>query len=272
MATTDCRSFREALLGYLGHELEVNAFENQYVVTLPLKTLDDRFLHVYIEEHPPDYLVVHDGGRTTTELFVQGIHLNNTKEELFKEIARRYGANYGDGSFMVGCKQSEAQDAILAIAQCASLAMHEVLTHKPDFAEERPSLIVKRTLNSWKPDHIELRHRLPVHGHTPGAKHTFDSVAFSKLAEERAVAVQALAFGYGPQVQADRYGFLVLDIRGTVYDEWQRLAVVSKAEQWPPNVLEQVRSLSAKTLEVRSGDDKEIERQLPSYVEELAAA
>ena len=62
MATTDCRSFREALLGYLGHELEVNAFENQYVVTLPLKTLDDRFLDVYIEEHPPDYLVVHDGG------------------------------------------------------------------------------------------------------------------------------------------------------------------------------------------------------------------
>ena len=272
MAPTDCRSFREALLGYLGHELEVNAFENQCVLTLPLKTLDDRFLDVYIEAHPPDYLVVHDGGRTTAELFVQGIHLNRNKEELFKEIARRYGANYGDGSFVLGCKPSNAQDAILAIAQCASLAMHEVLTHKPDFAEEQPSLIVKRTLDSWKPDHVELKHRLSVRGQTPGATHTFDSVAFSKLSGNRAVAVKALALGYGPPVQADRYGFLVLDIRGTEYDKWQRLAVVSKAEQWPANVLKQVRSLSAKTLEVRSGDDLEIERLLPSYVEELAVA
>ena len=272
MAPTDCRSFREALLGYLDHELEVNAFENQCVLTLPLKTLDDRFLDVYIEAHPPDYLVVHDGGRTTAELFVQGIHLNRNKEELFKEIARRYGANYGDGSFVLGCKPSNAQDAILAIAQCASLAMHEVLTHKPDFAEEQPSLIVKRTLDSWKPDHVELKHRLSVRGQTPGATHTFDSVAFSKLSGNRAVAVKALALGYGPPVQADRYGFLVLDIRGTEYDKWQRLAVVSKAEQWPANVLKQVRSLSAKTLEVRSGDDLEIERLLPSYVEELAVA
>lgn len=272
MATTDCRSFREALLGYLDHELEATAFENQCVLTLPLKTLDDRFLDVYIEEHPPENLVVHDGGRTTAELFVQGIHLNPKKEELFKEIARRYGVNYGDGSFIVLCKYSEAQSAILAIAQCASLAMHEVLTHRPEFAEEIPSLIVRRTLDTWKPDHLDLRHRLSVNGNTPGAKHTFDSVAFSKRSEGRAVAVQALAFGYGPQVQADRYGFLVLDIRGTEYDDWQRLAVVSKADHWPAKVLQQVRSLSNKTLEVPSGDNTAIERLLPSYVEELAAA
>ena len=64
METQVCSSIRDALLSFLGAELEVSTFEDQCIITLPLKTLDDRFLDVYVEPRIGDYVVVHDGGRT----------------------------------------------------------------------------------------------------------------------------------------------------------------------------------------------------------------
>ena len=78
METQGCSSIRDSLLSFLGTELEVSTFENQCIITLPLKTLDDRFLDVYVEPRIGDYIVVHDGGRTASELHAQGIHLTDT--------------------------------------------------------------------------------------------------------------------------------------------------------------------------------------------------
>ena len=241
------------------------------LVQLPLKTLDDRYLDVYIESKIGDFAIVHDGGRSTAELFAQGIHLTDAKEAQLKAVAARYGASYADGSFSVGCRLESVQQAVLAVAQCASLAMYDVLTHAPVIEAEPLALVVRRTLERWKPTDVELRHRLHLKTETPGADHVFDSVAFPRVSGRRTVAVKTLAPGYGPQVQADRYGFLVLDIRPTDYNKWPRLAVVSKADQWPSDALKLVRSLSAKTLEVRTGDDDSISHMLPAFMDELAA-
>jgi hypothetical protein len=259
------------LLSYFGHQLEVSAFEDHCVLTLPLRTLDDRYLDIHVEDKIGDLKLVHDGGRTTAELFAQGIHLTDSREAQLRAIAGKYGVSYNDGTFTQACRADSIQQTVFAIAQCASLAMYDVLSHSPKVEAEPVASIVRRTLDQWRPPDVDLRHLFHFKGQTAGADHVFDSVAFPKVSGRHAVAVKTLAPGYGPQVQADRYGFLVLDIRGTEYDKWPRIAVISKADQWPSGALEMVRSLSTRTLEADTGNDAFLERTLPHTMVELAA-
>ena len=72
-------------------------------------------------------------------------------------------------------------------------------------------------------------------------------------------------------VGANRRGFLALDLKGTEADKWPRLAVVAKAERWPKEALQLVRRHSSKTLELRTGEDSEVERLLLPSIDDLAA-
>ena len=150
--------------------------------------------------------------------------------------------------------------------------MYEVLTLTPVIEEEPVVSRVRRTLNKWGPSNCAVKHRIHAKGQTPGSDHVFDSVAFFRESGRNTVAVKTLAPGYGPNVQARGYGFLALDLRGTTFDDWARLAVVAKVEQWPESALKMVRAHSAKTLEARSGEEDLIDRALPAYIEELATA
>ena len=272
METQGCSSIRDSLLSFLGTELEVSTFENQCIITLPLKTLDDRFLDVYVEPRIGDYIVVHDGGRTASELHAQGIHLTDTKRALLQLMASRYGASFDgkDDTFKIGSKGDAVQSAILAIAQCASLAMHDVLSHSPVIEAEPTRARVRRSLDSWKTQVFKIEHHVPIRGTISGAHHSFDSVAFPETNGRRTVAVQVLNPGYGPQVQAARYGFLALDIKETMYNQWPRVAVISKAEQWVEPALQIVRTFSAYTLEVRMGQEELVDEALPEQIAKLS--
>ncbi len=268
-----CSSIRDSLLSFFGTELEVSTFEDQCIITLPLKTLDDRFLDVYVEPSIGDYVVVHDGGRTASELHAQGIHLTDKKRAILQLMASRYDAVFDgeDDKFKIGSKGDAVQPAILAIAQCASLAMYDVLGHSPVIEAEPIRARVRRSLDSWQTQVFQIEHRVHIRGATSGAHHFFDSVAFPKENGRRTVAVKVLTPGYGPQVQADRYGFLALDIKQTTpYSQWPRVAVISKAEQWVESALQIVRTFSDHTLTVTTGDDERVGEALPKRIEELS--
>lgn len=272
--TAACRSLKESLLLYLNENVEVSTFETQCVITLPLRTLDHRLIDICIERKIGDLVIVHDAGKAASELFSQGIHLTNVRESVLKEVARRYGATFSDGTFTVTCKDKpgEIETAILAVGQCASLAMYDVLKHTPTIEEEPVTALVRRALDRWQPEDVELRYRVPVKSQLGGVDHMFDAVLFPRRTGKRTVAVKALTLGYPPQVQADRYGFLALDIRGTVYDEWPREAIISKVDRWSEPALRQVRSLSARTLELREGDEQRVDSDLRAHLTELLAA
>ena len=274
METQICSSIRDSLLSFLGTELEVSAFEDQCIITLPLKTLDDRFLDVYVESKIGDYIVVHDGGRTASELYAQGIHLTDSKRALLKSMASRYDVSFDeeDDTFKIGSKGNAVQPAILAIAQCASLAMHDVLSHGPVIEAEPIRARVRRSLDSWQTQVFQIKHRIPIQGTTRGANHSFDSVAFPRTNGRKTVGVKVLTPGYGPHVQADRYGFFALDIKGTMYDKWRRVAVVSKSDQWYGSALQVVQAFSHYTLELKTGDDARVEEALPEQIEKLSEA
>ena len=150
--------------------------------------------------------------------------------------------------------------------------MHDVLNHSPVIEAEPIRARVRRSLDSWQTQVFQIKHRVPIKGTTIGAHHSFDSVAFPRTNGRRTVAVQVLTRGYGPQVQAARYGFLALDIKETIHHQWPRIAVISKAEQWVESALQIVRTFSAYTLEVRTSQDALVDEALPEQIEKLSEA
>ena len=57
----------------------VSDHDGRCVVSLPIETLDGRFVDVYVEFKAGGHVVVHDGGKTVSELYAQGIHLTEPK-------------------------------------------------------------------------------------------------------------------------------------------------------------------------------------------------
>lgn len=256
METTNCSQIRQQLINRLSNDIEASVIEGQCVFTLPIRTVDDRTTEVFIEKQLGDTYRVHDAGITTSHLFAQGIHITENKTELFEEMARRLGATYMAGMFEKWCKENEIQDAIMAVGQCASLATMEVAAHKPIFEEEPITKRVERTLNLWKPRYIkQINKHVRMQGKK--AQHTVDFVSFPENPDINTVAVQILAPSHSPQAQAERYGFLVVDTEERPpYDRWNRLAIVTKVEQWGDKSLRLVRDLSHRTVELVTGEEK----------------
>ena len=273
----DCRQVKDSLLTFIDRELMVSRFAKHCTVTLPLMTLDGRYIDVHVEEVGEGRRVeVHDGGRAASELYAQGIHLTPSKRAMFGALAKRYGARFDeqDDTFRMPTGGGDVQDAILAIAQCASLAMHDVLLHKPAADRVQVPSMVRRVMGAWADSSLEfdVRPNFRLEGTSGRRVHKFDYLAHPARDDARNVAVQVLSRTHAANMQARSYGFLVLDIKGTRYDSWPRIAVVSNAEAWDRESLELVTSLSAETLAVQTGHATPVIGALPSWIERLAYA
>jgi hypothetical protein len=256
MAASTCSSIKDELLKFFTAHASVATRGSMCVLTLPVRTIDGRFVEVFVEEKLGDAVLVHDAGKTAGELHVQGLHWTAARRDLLRRVAERFGVTLDDrGVFQKACKRAAASEAVLAISQCASVGMFEVVQHAPRVEEEPIAAQVKRIMASWKPEYLDIASNVRVRG-ANGADHAFDAVAHHKGAKHRTVAIKTLPFGYGAHVQADRYGFMVLDLKPTQYDKWQRLAVISQVERWPAAPLKLVRKLSADTLELRTGEER----------------
>jgi hypothetical protein len=94
-------------------------------------------------------------------------------------------------------------------------------------------------------------------------QHTFDFVTTPIRANSRLVTLQLLHPSIGPQIQAERYGFLAYDIAETSAGEWPRVAVVAKSEDWPSRALQLVQSISQATILLETDHEARIETVLP---------
>ena len=92
------------------------------------------------------------------------------------------------------------------------------------------------------------------------------------MAEYHDVAVKILTPGALSKWQAERYGFLALDLVGTAAATWSRLALIVKAERWKPRDVRLVSRHSAATIELRSGEESEIIQVVPERMTELSRA
>jgi hypothetical protein len=269
-----CSFLKESLAAVFANELEVMTVESGCIVTLPLKTIDDRYIDVFVEQMPgsKNFIYVHDGGKNTAELSAQGIHPTDTQTTLFKGIATAHGAIFQSGRFQILCKnEAEVERAVVAIGQCAALSMVEFASHIPNIEDEPLTSRVARALQQWQPNSVEIRRRHFVRGKT-GVEHLFDFVAMPAKSAVRHVALKLLPPSVGPSWQVSRYGFLVLDIEAQEAAKWSRLAIVSKAEEWPQKAIDIVRDLSRDVILLESDHEEQIERILPHKMNELTEA
>lgn len=270
MDPINCRSIRDLLVSYFGANTEVTTANDRCIVTLPLTTLDDRSVHVYVQQTMADYVVVSDGGKSMAELFAQGIHLTETQISFMKTIARHYNATFIGNIFQIGCKLSEVQQSVVAIAQCAALAMVPVASHRAVIEDEPVSARIARSLHKWKPDYVDIGRREQLKGHH--SFHAFDFVAHNRKRGASSIAIKHLPPSYGSHVQAQRYGFLALDGAGMPWGNWHRLAVITKREEWHNADVELVRQFSSDVIELETDGEERIEQILPGKMTELTEA
>lgn len=270
--TANCLSIKESLLAYFAEHAEVSVLRDQCVVSLPLKTPDDRFIDVFIEPKLGDYVRVHDAARTVAELDVQGLHPTEGRLKLLASVGERYGVTLdASHALQIVCKKHQVNESIMALVQCSSVAMFETVTHRAEQQQESIADRVKRTMRVWQPAFFEIKNTQTFRGKVAGATHTFDAVAYSKDRKHSTVALKVLALGYGANVQSDRYGFLALDLEGTAFN-FPRIAIIGKAEEWSDGALKTVKALSRYTFEVRTGSEERIEKELPKIVERVSKA
>ncbi len=270
MEQTYCHSLKKSLLKHFGSEIRVTESREGCVLVLPSKTLDDRYIAVFIERKTPDYFVVHDAGKTSAELHSQGIHITDLREEAFSQMADKLGAMFVDGVFQVGCKEQELHSAILAIGQCETLGMWHLLGHKPDFGEEPVESRVEQGLKTWQaPYPTRIERKVQVKGLR--ATHVLDFVCYSQKETREPIAIKILRPSDDSLAKAREYGFMVYDTEKTMFEHWLRLAVMTKADKWRSSAKQLIASLSTSTLEVESGDEGSLERRVPDVLDQIAA-
>jgi hypothetical protein len=271
MDQQSCLSIKESFTRYFLNEVAVTRLRDSCVFTLPIKTLDQRYPDVFIEKKFEDSFLVHDAGTTVAQLYAQGIHVTERRASSLEAIAHRFGAEYADERFQRLSAARDLESSVLAIAECELMGMHEILEHNPVLEQDSIDVRVKQALELWRPPYIrDIQSRLKVKGKK--ANHSFDFVTFPTDSQHKSTALQILKPSSSPQAQAERYGFLALDIEGTIYEDWNRFAIITKAEQWTKGPRSLVRTLSTKTIEVRTGEEDSLGEIIPSVMDEFDQA
>jgi hypothetical protein len=223
-----CSTIKESLGSYFGSEVRVSNGIEQCIVTLPLRTLDERFVSVVIEERLGGYYLVHDAGKTDSALFSQGVKLTDQKVRNQHEIAEHYGVQIVDGLIQQACRLEDINEAVLSVAQSVLLAAHEILHHHPDFSDVPITGQVGKALESWKPPFI-LRIDKDVRVIHAATVHRLNYVAHARDGRQ-SCAVKIVPPTH-PTWQARIYGFSAHELdEDPILKGWLRLAILTRAE------------------------------------------
>jgi hypothetical protein len=272
MATpNNCGWLRSSILAYVGEQTDVHDIEDSCVVTLPIKTVDNRWVDVYVEPHGPDFFRVHDAGKTTSELRLHGVKITETKYAALNDIAVRFSATLSDGSFVIGCKMDTLQQAIFSVGQCANLGMLELLKHAPNFREPPIISRIAETLEAWSSGKATIQSHVHLRGRT--SHHEFDFVAHPLQPQRvNTVALRVLHPGYTPLTTARNFGFLSLDLLAE-YSRWKKLAILTRSEMWTEEAISLVSKHAENVIRIESDKiDEEVREKLPGTMDRLQRA
>src|SRR5580658_7810810 len=145
-----CSIVKDSLVKHFGARLNITDDNDQCILTFPTKTLDNRFVSVIVEEKLGGYYAVHDGGKTESALFCEGLSITDSVRENQRRIARVFGVSVSERIIQKTCTREELNETILSVAQCAAMFTTQLLLHE-DAPEESISKKVFRALTLWKP-------------------------------------------------------------------------------------------------------------------------
>jgi hypothetical protein len=266
MKQLECSSLKDSLLSYLSGMTDVSQDGDDCIVTVPINTFDNRWVDVAVEDKGSDFFLVHDSGKAADELFLQGMTFSDTRTGVFHLIANRYGVQFEEGRFIVGCKRDLLQHSVWTIAQCSSLVMSELLRHRPSADEESVKSAVGQILTSWGRNRsVRIEPSFKTNGKI--AQHTFDFLATDI---NSIVAVNVLNPSAGALGRAERYGYQSLDLQGTRAESWKKLAVIANPHVWSAEARRIVNKCASKTVDFVSSKDSQ--QYIVNTVEEMIKA
>jgi hypothetical protein len=265
MESLVCSSVKELMVDYLRSMTDISQVDDECIVTLPINTFDQRWVEVSIQQRSPGNFVVDDTGKAWDELFSQGVAMTDVVSTKFSTIANRFGVDFVKGRFRIGCSLDLLQHSIWAVGQSSSLAMSELISHRPSVEKELRKA-VGGIITDWSiTAGFRVQTDINVVGRT--ATHTFD---FVTIDDGNAIAVNVLAPGSGGLGRAQRYGFQAFDLENTREGHWKKMAILSRPDDWSYDARALIEKFAKKVVDYRNpqNDREPIHR----YLDELSRA
>jgi len=266
MQTDKCKSVRGSILDFLSHQTIVEEVGGLCVATIPIPTVDGRFVDIYIEKKLGDYVLVHDGGKAANELIMQGMDITDAVHRDCSSLAQSFRVHWNDEMFQVACKSSNLTRAIMGVAACSSLATFQLVGHQAIPEEEPIRDQFGVALKKWARKKATVTDHFEIEGKV--AQHSFDFVVTPKRAHP--VAISVLLPTGGARSAAERFGFKISDLEGTEASKWKKLAVEAKAENWTPYARRIVNAYADHVIEINV-DKKPTQDKIDEAMAMLAA-
>jgi hypothetical protein len=149
-----CSTLRNSILSYFGDRVRVRERENSCVVSLPVETADNRMVSVIVESMGSTF-IVHDGGKSLSELFCHGLPMTDARLDSQDALARSFGVElYRNKTLRKICSQSDLERTIFDVAQCSAATSLDIVSHKAKFESEDLSSRIYQTLTVWRPSSV----------------------------------------------------------------------------------------------------------------------
>jgi hypothetical protein len=266
MGTSNCLSIKQALIEHLAAQIDVQEMRNLCVVTLPLATIDQRWVDVFVEPRVADYFWIHDGGKAVNELILQGMKITNAVERGFEVIASRFGVSYSDEMFQTGAKFGGVASGSYAVGMCSALAMTQLLEHSAAVAEEPIEVEIGGFLKKWGKRRARVQEKVSVLGEIK--QHEFDYVLH--VPKRPPVSVSVLHPTAGSLSAAERFGFKTKDLANTEFGAWKRLAVETRSDDWSQESRKIVQKCADLIIEIPT-DGHPTYEQIGTAMDQLAS-
>lgn len=249
MPVTNCLSLKELILQHLAERTSVETLGNLCVLTLPVRTFDNRLVDVFVQPRQADYFLVHDAGKAANEIILRGMNITESMKIRFERMAASFGIHWAEEMFQAGCKLPGVAAKALAVATCSAAASVELLESVPEEVEEGVRKQFGHALRVWGRSRAKIKTDQPAIGQWK--QHSFDFVAYPRAGQP--IAINILNPSGGPISVAERAAFRARDLEGTPFGIWRKVAVRSEAECWTRPSRELINKCSDAVIELNSG-------------------
>lgn len=263
-----CSDIKDLVAQYLLDNLRASAsFGGGCAITLPIKTLDDRWVSVIVEPRY-DYYFVHDAGKTDSALFSHGIKMSDADEQFNVAVAAKYGVEIREKVIQKMCRRDELCGTILALAESSAVMTAQLISSRLiEIEVQEMQGVVLEALRLWKPEDVIIDQNVEIQAGF--STHRLNFVAKSR---SRRTATINILPPSRPRDRAERYGFMRLDMQRTdEFKDWASGAVILGVEAWTKPALEIVKRLADTTVELTSNTQSEVEAHIPAMMEHLRA-
>ncbi len=228
MLTANCKSLHESILKHLTDHTAVEQLRDLCVVTLPIRTIDNRLVDVFVEQRVGDFYFVHDAGKAANELILHGVSVTPSIAKNCERIAAGFGVQWVDETFQANCKIDKLNASILGVAMSSSAATVHLLEHVIESEQQSVREEFGVAFKTWAKRKATVKGGVPVSG--KWKQHHFDFVAYPKSTDPIAISV---VFPSGnPLTSAIRAAFRAQDLQGTAAGSWRKVIVETRPDLW----------------------------------------